>query len=231
MITRQFEYKIADLKYSQNALIRSLGYTETLIPANILNQVVELFPQIQNHISLKAGFSLNIDYSFSIFSEEFIYNSTEFYLGPILSKQLVGSQSLVIFVASAGQVITDWYHKVNDRGDILQAYIVDRIGSDLAEATAEKLELDLRIELDKNNMSDWQLTNRFSPGYCGWDVTEQQKLFAQLPAGFCGIILSDSSVMNPLKSVSGIIGIGKQVKKHPYPCSSCTYEHCYKRYR
>ncbi len=231
MLPKIFEYQLADLNYSHNTLIRSLGYSASSVPAKISDQVSELFPQIQNHISIKAGFVINFDYSFSIFNDKFTYNSVEFFVGPILSKQLDDSQSVVIFAATAGQEVTDWYHEVNTRDNLLLAYIIDRIGSDIAEAAAEKLELDLRLELNAQEKSDWELTNRFSPGYCGWDVTEQHKLFAQLPAGFCGIQLSESSVMKPLKSVSGIIGIGSKVKRQPYPCFSCTYEHCYKRYR
>ncbi|MCK7538940.1 MAG: hypothetical protein MZV63_52410 [Marinilabiliales bacterium] len=47
------------------------------------------------------------------------------------------------------------------------------------------------------------ITNRFSPGYCGWDVAEQHKLFSFFKDNFCGITLTESALMNPVKSVSG----------------------------
>ena len=56
-------------------------------------------------------------------------------------------------------------------------------------------------------------TNRYSPGYCGWHVSEQHKFFAFLPQNYCGIELSDSALMKPVKSVSAIIGIGKDCSK------------------
>ena len=71
-----------------------------------------------------------------------------------------------------------------------------------------------------------KITNRYSPGYCGWDVSEQKKLFKILPEKFCGIELTDSCLMHPIKSVSGIIGIGKSVKFNEYTCNLCDEADC-----
>ena len=73
-------------------------------------------------------------------------------------------------------------------------------------------------------------TNRFSPGYCGWHVREQPDLFSLFPTPHpCGIHLTDSCLMVPIKSVSGVIGIGPNVKKLEYSCGLCDYKNCYKR--
>ena len=72
-------------------------------------------------------------------------------------------------------------------------------------------------------------TNRYSPGYCGWNVSEQKNIFQLIPEKFCGIELTDSCVMVPMKSVSGIIGIGKEVRYNPYTCNLCKMENCFYR--
>jgi len=71
-----------------------------------------------------------------------------------------------------------------------------------------------------------KITNRYSPGYCGWDIKEQANLFGLLPEKFCGIRLSDSMLMKPIKSVSGIIGIGRDVNYDQYTCSYCRDVNC-----
>jgi len=71
-----------------------------------------------------------------------------------------------------------------------------------------------------------KVSNRYSPGYCTWDVSEQKKLFSFFPDRFAGITLSDSSLMNPIKSVSGIAGIGKDIKHLGYVCDNCTVVDC-----
>ena len=83
----------------------------------------------------------------------------------------------------------------------------------------KELELDLRVK-------NLQISDRYSPGYCEWSVAEQQKLFSLLPENFCGISLSDSSLMTPIKSVSGIIGIGKDLKQKGYQCNWCNDQNC-----
>jgi len=70
------------------------------------------------------------------------------------------------------------------------------------------------------------VSNRFSPGYCTWDVSEQHKLFQLLPKEFCGVSLSDSALMQPIKSISGFIGIGKNITYNHYKCKFCTQKNC-----
>lgn len=50
-----------------------------------------------------------------------------------------------------------------------------------------------------------------------------------LPDRPCGIELTESSLMYPIKSVSGIIGIGSRVERKPYGCTICRNTACYKR--
>jgi hypothetical protein len=71
-----------------------------------------------------------------------------------------------------------------------------------------------------------KITNHYSPGYCGWNVAEQQRLFALLPPGFCGVRLTPSSLMVPIKSISGVIGLGPEVRKRDYECNVCEVEDC-----
>ena len=71
-----------------------------------------------------------------------------------------------------------------------------------------------------------QITNRYSPGYCTWNVEEQHKLFSLFPEGCCGISLSSSSLMDPIKSISGIIGIGAGVEYQDYTCEICPMRDC-----
>jgi hypothetical protein len=60
-------------------------------------------------------------------------------------------------------------------------------------------------------------------------VKDQFKLFSLLPENFCGIRLTDSALMIPIKSVSGIIGIGENVERKNYPCEICNMKDCYRK--
>ena len=62
------------------------------------------------------------------------------------------------------------------------------------------------------------------------DCISVPKLFPLFPSAEpCGIRLTDSSLMLPIKSVSGVIGLGDGVRKLEYTCGLCTYDKCYRR--
>ena len=93
----------------------------------------------------------------------------------------------------------------------------------MADKAAEKMAKHLKEYAQKKQMG---ISDSFSPGYCEWSVAEQQKLFSLLPDKFCGVQLSESSLMYPIKSVSGIIGIGTGVEQKGYQCNWCNDLNC-----
>jgi cobalamin-dependent methionine synthase I len=135
---------------------------------------------------------------------------------------------MAFLVVTLGSKFDKWIKELFDSGDPLKGYIADTIGSEMAENAADIVENMIVEETKKFRRG---CTNRYSPGYCGWNVSEQKKFFSLLPDQFCGIKLSDSALMNPIKSVSAVIGIGEDCEKKDYQCSLCSLEDCYKRKR
>lgn len=151
----------------------------------------------------------------------------DFAIGKIISRQLRGSQRYAFFVATAGAEFEMLRKSTEETGDMVRAFIIDSIGSVIAEKTADKMEEALA---DLLRPSGWHHTNRFSPGYCGWHVSSQHDLFSLFPDGQpCGVTLTPSALMLPIKSVSGVIGLGPDVRHLDYSCGLCDYKHCYKR--
>ena len=108
-------------------------------------------------------------------------------------------------------------------GDLLTGYVYDVIGSEVVEAAVDLMQDSLQKSMAAEGK---KITNRYSPGYCGWDVAEQHKLFQLMPDNYCGIKLNDSALMNPEKSVSGFLGIGEHVRYNPYTCGLCDMKGC-----
>jgi len=76
---------------------------------------------------------------------------------------------------------------------------------------------------------------RYSPGYCGWHISGQKRLFEFLRPEQIGLTLRDSFLMEPLKSVSGVIVAGHR-DIHNFPisyqfCSDCDTRSCRQRLR
>jgi hypothetical protein len=143
--------------------------------------------------------------------------------GKTVVRELKDASQAALFLCTAGHEITDLAKQHAADGDDMMAYVLDVIGSVAAEKLAQKLLQNLELEMAPQGLG---ITDSFSPGYCNWSVAEQQTLFSLLPPGFCGIKLSPSSLMDPVKSVSGITGIGRGLMPKGYQCNWCTDRQC-----
>ena len=151
-----------------------------------------------------------------------------FDIGQIIERQLKGSEAYALFICTCGGEYDAYQQRLKSEGDMVRVFIADSLGSVIAEKCADQMELTLQESINKLG---WHHTNRFSPGYCGWHVSQQQLLFPLFKGNTCGVQLTDSSLMVPIKSVSGIIGVGSEVRKLDYTCGLCDFKQCYKRVR
>ncbi len=143
--------------------------------------------------------------------------------GKTVVTQLKNISKAALFVCTAGAEISDLARQTAAEGDEMTAYLLDVIGSVTVDKAAGKLQ---EMILEEVAPSGLGITDPFSPGYCNWSVADQQKLFSLLPSNPCNITLSDSSLMHPIKSVSGITGIGADCQQKGYQCNWCTDNVC-----
>lgn len=155
--------------------------------------------------------------------EEIAVPGISFRTGKTIVKMVRGAKHYVFFMATAGPGPESLAKSLMAEGQYLEAYIVDLIASHMAEAAAQYMHDHLR---DQWALKGQKITNRYSPGYCGWKVDEQQKLFSLFPESSCGITLSASSLMSPIKSVSGFVGVGPGVSFRDYTCELCSMKDC-----
>lgn len=149
-----------------------------------------------------------------------------FDMGRIIMNQLRGAEGYALFIATCGEAFERFLQQMKAEGDMVRVFIADAMGSVIAEKCADEMEKNLQLSIDKLG---WKHTNRFSPGYCSWHVSQQQLLFPLFHGQTCGVTLTDSSLMLPIKSVSGIIGVGEKARRLDYTCGLCNFEKCYKR--
>lgn len=160
------------------------------------------------------------------FSYFVVNKQPDFEMGNIILRQLRGSEAFALFICTSGLEFETYHHRLKEQSDMVRVFIADALGSVIAEKCADQMEKALQESIDKLG---WKHTNRFSPGYCGWHVSQQQLLFPLFQGHTCGVTLTDSSLMLPIKSVSGIIGLGKDVRHLDYTCGLCDFKQCYKR--
>ena len=138
--------------------------------------------------------------------------------GSVITPYLKDAAGYVLFVATAGYEFEAFQHRIGSQGDILREFLLDAYGSAIAEAVVR--EVCRKVESRMFPLG-YGVSHPYSPGYCGWHVTQQQLLFSCLPEFPCGVRLSDSSL-------SGIIAYGPCIVKRKYGCELCGKADCYK---
>jgi hypothetical protein len=142
-----------------------------------------------------------------------------------IARLLERCENVVFFACTIGNYLEDLSACLADNGLVLQATVLDAIGSGTAENLAVWVEQNVREDAGREGLVS---SYRFSPGYCDWDVSQQEIVFRALGNEAAGITLNDSMLMMPQKSVSGIIGIGrlgKGIEKYN-PCITCLQKDC-----
>ena len=207
--------KYQELSITQTDIYEAMGYQSATPDKEVQREVQAILNDVQHWLHPRFCF--------------FVCQALpDFDMGKIILHQLKGSEAYALFIATAGTEYESYLQRLKNEGDMVRVYIADALGSVIAEKTADMLETCLQESINKLG---WHHTNRFSPGYCGWHVSQQQLLFPLFQGHTCGVRLTDSSLMLPIKSVSGIIGLGKEVRRLDYTCGLCNFEKCYKRKR
>ena len=168
-----------------------------------------------------GGFKMFDD--FSPGKESIELGGLEFQCRDIIAAAFRKAGSAAIMVCTAGHDISKWIGELFDRDEAVKAYIADIAASLVVEKAASIIQGKVG---DHAASSGLKISNRYSPGYCGWDVSEQKKIFSLLPAYFCGIRLNEAALMHPVKSISGIVGLGESIKMTGYLCSKCDRKDC-----
>lgn len=149
--------------------------------------------------------------------------STVLYCGSEITKALHGSTQTAIIVCTVGNEITLQYNRYQQDSDFVKAYLCDIFANVAIEKVMQIAKETLRKETDSYQL---KTTSHFCPGNCNWDIKEQSKLLSLLPENICPVTLTQSFLMQPMKSLSSIVGIGENVRYRKSNCSSCQSGNC-----
>jgi hypothetical protein len=144
------------------------------------------------------------------------------------------AHGLALYAATLGAPVCDEIRRLFAEKELALGYLLDAVASVAADRLSELLAERYRggfPSLPANGGPPKVLS--YSPGYCGWHVSGQGRLFAELHPEEVGIVLNESFLMTPIKSVSGVLvaGPGEIHRFRPtYPfCESCTTHACRQR--
>lgn len=143
----------------------------------------------------------------------------------VISRLLEQCTKVLVFVATIGERLEEAAREMAEEGNMVRSFALDATGSAAVEQVADHVQ-----EMAGDMGRSWGMaaSRRFSPGYCDWGIEQQRTLFDLADAHLIGVRLTDSGLMIPQKSVSGIIGLGpfeSNVQSYN-PCLECERREC-----
>lgn len=185
-----------------------------------MNEVFDMLPEI---VDMRGGYAIFENIEICRQDGRIRINDRELVPHTQITGYMKNAERIAVFISTAGKGFTKLTEKYNHEGEYLKSYITDTLGSIMAEKSIDFIQKSLEREMKDVGMC---ISNRYSPGYCNWPLSDQKQLFDLLPVHQCGIELTDSCLMLPIKSVSGIIGVGKSMEKKSYACEICENKTC-----
>jgi hypothetical protein len=142
-----------------------------------------------------------------------------------------GAEQVAYSVTTIGRRLEEHVAELALRGETLRALVLDAIGSAAVESVTDVVNAEICREVGQAGV----FTNRrISPGYRGWPIAGQSEIFELLPSRLSGVELKPTFFMEPRKSISAAVSIGRGVAHSKYVsiCGFCDRRDCaYRRQR
>lgn len=142
-----------------------------------------------------------------------------------LPKILRKSDGVAILLVTAGGKVTEESRRLMAAGKMTRALAVSAVGSAMVVDLMKALTDQVYTEAQQR---DYGITLRVGPGYTGWHMKDQSTLFSFYRADNIPITLNHGVMMEPEKSLLGMVGLNPGGKRTPEiePCRICDLKGC-----
>jgi hypothetical protein len=212
----------ADIGIDREQVLYNIGCrTKHKLPARIESLVNEYLENAR-HLIVPSYSCIIRDIKLVQGSRVVIEGSITFQ-SEVIARLLKQCQKAAVLLVTIGSHLEEMVCRLTEAGLMLQATVLDAIGS----VAAEELANFLQSRVDETAHAQRLYTSRrFSPGYCDWDVGQQKMVFRTINGDSVGVHLTEGCQMLPRKSISGIIGIGSYEVENYNPCLTCDKYDC-----
>jgi len=139
---------------------------------------------------------------------------------------LKGTSYLAFGLSTIGNQLEEKVAELFAKNEYPKAMALDVVGTVASKFLSNYVKSLICQEAKEQN---FQTTKYFSPGSGDWNISQQKNIFQIIPAGKIGVKLTESYMMIPKKSLSWVIGMGKEIiipSKGDDSCKTCLAENC-----
>jgi hypothetical protein len=218
-----FKFAFDELNLDADQVAAMLDYGSEHAPGTVPDMTRDVMKMAEKCCSIEGGYVIYDDPRFDVEPYKVHVGGVPLAIGKTVLSQIIRSSKLAVFVCTAGHEIGNCYAREMALGNFLYSTVIDCVSTLVVERAIDKIQGHLVQTIGEKKV---RITNRFSPGFCNWDMSGQKQLFSLLPPGFSNVALNHRNELLPLKSIAGIIGIGREVRINDEKCVQCTTPRC-----
>lgn len=220
-----------DMEIDTKSVCSYLGYSADSEPPARISSLIEEYAEEAHHLIVPSFSYVIRDIELVQDSRVFVEGSDDLlshlivFESEVIARLLRQCRRVAVLVVTIGSHLEEMTSKLAGDGLILQASVLDAIGSDAVEKVADFVQ---NMVEEAAHAEGFGISRRFSPGYCDWDISQQRAVFRAVTGDSAGVHLTDRCLMIPQKSISGIIGLGpSEGNVEDYnPCKTCDKDDC-----
>jgi hypothetical protein len=207
------------IEIDKREVYRYMGYENGhRVPASISSlinkQIAEAYELIEPEYSYVIRKIREVEGTGVYLTNSIVFDSE------IIAQLLGRCNQTAVFLVTIGKGLEERTFELAEEGHILESVVLDAIGSNAVEKVADTIQSKIKEIASVRGLS---ISQRYSPGYCDWDISQQKMLFQAMNGASVNIRLTDGFLMVPQKSISGIIGIAPADSglENFSPCETC----------
>ena len=168
----------------------------------------ELLTSVSDHHLLEPAVAYEIHAITGVGSQQLSLEGGAVLHGSALTRILSAARELAVLACTIGSKLEDKVTDYFSGNEPLRGLLLDGLGSAAVDAVVQEgCELIMREASHRG----YQASSPLGPGGPGFPLSEQWPLFKLVPADEIGVSLTSAGLMLPRKSVSMVIGIGRQM--------------------
>ena len=218
------------LKIDEDEVLRYQGYSKNKIkiPSEVILQIIREEITRSHNLFEPQGIYSSIKIKQISFSDgrADLKNGFSLNFSNSIINLLKGTSYLVLGVVTIGSSLENKVSEFFTQGEYPRAISLDAVGTVAVESLSRYIR---NLVCQEAKEQYFKTTRYFSPGYGDWDISQQKDIFKIIPTNKIGVSLTESCMILPRKSLSWIIGIGKDIgmlSKEKDACKICKLKNC-----
>ena len=203
-------------------VLHNIGYGTDYEPSARIESLVNEYVENTCHL-IEPSYSYVIRGISSVKGPRVVIEGSFTFKSKVVVQLVEQCEKVALFIVTIGSRLEEMVCHLAEDGLVLQAAVLDAIGSGVTETVADFVQGKIGEVARAQGL---YISRRFSPGYCDWEVSQQKMLFQAINGDHAGVHLTKGYLMLPQKSISGIIGIGSREVENYNPCKMCDKQDC-----